>query len=65
MSQIGRFDPPKNGAQMIDPMMRKSTEFPIWLDKPETKEMLRGKQVLMYCTGGVRYVLDLCHVQMM
>jgi predicted sulfurtransferase len=52
--QIGRFDPPKNGAQMIDPMMRKSTEFPVWLDKPETKEMLRGKQVLMYCTGGVR-----------
>jgi predicted sulfurtransferase len=39
---------------MIDPMMRKSTEFPVWLDKPETKEMLRGKQVLMYCTGGVR-----------
>lgn len=52
--QIGRFDPPKHGARMIDPMMRKSTEFPVWLDKPETKEMLRGKQVLMYCTGGVR-----------
>ncbi len=34
--------------------MRKSTEFPVWLDKPETKEKLRGKQVLMYCTGGVR-----------
>jgi len=34
--------------------MRKSTEFPVWLDKPETKEMLRGKQVLMYCTGGIR-----------
>ena len=53
-ANIGRFDPPKDGAQMIDPMMRKSTEFPVWLDKPETKEMLRGKQVLMYCTGGVR-----------
>ena len=53
-ANIGRFDPPKGGAKMIDPMMRKSTEFPIWLDKPETKEMLRGKQVLMYCTGGVR-----------
>lgn len=34
--------------------MRKSTEFPVWLDKPETKEKLAGKQVLMYCTGGVR-----------
>lgn len=46
---IGKFQPPPNGAKYIDPMMRKSTEFPIWLDKPETKEMLRGKQVLMYC----------------
>lgn len=53
-ANIGRFDPPKGGAQMIDPMMRKSTEFPMWLDRKETKEMLRGKQVLMYCTGGVR-----------
>lgn len=51
---IGRFDPPKDGARVIDPMMRKSTEFPMWLDRKETKEMLRGKQVLMYCTGGVR-----------
>ncbi len=48
---IGKFTPPENGAQYIDPNMRKSTEFPVWLDKPETKEMLRGKQVLMYCTG--------------
>mmetsp|Transcript_31034 Transcript_31034/g.35665 ORF Transcript_31034/g.35665 Transcript_31034/m.35665 type:complete len:562 (-) Transcript_31034:80-1765(-) len=53
-AQIGKFTPPENGAKYIDPLMRKSTEFPIWLDKPETKEMLKGKQVLMYCTGGVR-----------
>lgn len=51
---IGHFNPPEEGAQMIDPKMRKSTEFPIWLDKPETKKKLKGKQVLMYCTGGVR-----------
>lgn len=50
-ANIGRFNPPEGGAKMIDPMMRKSTEFPIWLDKPETKEMLRGKQVLMYCVS--------------
>lgn len=49
---IGRFDPA--GAEYIDPMMRKSTEFPLWLDRKETKEKLKGKQVLMYCTGGVR-----------
>jgi len=53
-SLIGHFSPPNNGAKYIDPNMRKSTEFPVWLDKPETKEMLRNKQVLMYCTGGVR-----------
>ena len=53
-SNIGRFVPPPDGATVIDPKMRKSTEFPLWLDKPETKEMLRNKQVLMYCTGGVR-----------
>ena len=65
---IGRFVPPSqnseskdnkevsanNGPQWIDPKMRKSTEFPAWLDKDETKEMMKGKQVLMYCTGGIR-----------
>ena len=53
-SSIGHFKPPSSGATLIDPKMRKSTEFPIWLDKPETKEKLKNKQVLMYCTGGVR-----------
>lgn len=48
---IGHFDAP---AEMLDPKMRKSTEFPVWLDKETTKEKLRGKQVLMYCTGGIR-----------
>jgi len=49
---IGRFDAPN--SQWLDPKMRKSTEFPAWLDKPETMEMMRGKQVMMYCTGGIR-----------
>lgn len=40
--------------KFLDPKMRKSTEFPVWLDSDETKEKLRGKQVLMYCTGGIR-----------
>jgi len=54
---IGRFDPPAAGEGMkkwIDPKMRKSTEFPAWLDDPDTKARLRGKQVMMYCTGGIR-----------
>jgi predicted sulfurtransferase len=51
-AQIGRFAPPT--ADWVDPGMRKSTEFPVWLDDPETQRKLAGKQVLMYCTGGIR-----------
>lgn len=43
-----------NESKWLDPKMRKSTEFPIWLNDPITKEKLRNKQVLMYCTGGIR-----------
>lgn len=53
-STIGHFAAPPGGAKLLDPKMRKSTEFPIWLEKESTQEELRGKQVLMYCTGGVR-----------
>ncbi len=42
------------GAKYIDPLMRKSTDFPSWLQNTETKEQLKNKKVLMYCTGGVR-----------
>jgi len=41
-SSIGHFQPPPEGAELLDPRMRKSTEFPVWLDKPEIKEKLRG-----------------------
>jgi hypothetical protein len=40
-AQIGHFDPP--AATWVDPNMRKSTEFPVWLDDPKTQEQLRGK----------------------
>ncbi len=54
-AKIGRFVPPtETNCQYMDPRMRKSTEFPFWLQKPETHQALKGKQVLMYCTGGVR-----------
>lgn len=42
------------GAQYIDPQMRKSTDFKSWLSSNETKEKLKDKTVLMYCTGGIR-----------
>lgn len=42
------------GAECIVPGMRKSTDFPAWLASEDTKKKLAGKEVLMYCTGGVR-----------
>ena len=53
-SQIGSFKPPEGGAQLIDPKLRNSIEFPKWLNDPSTQEQLNGKKVLMYCTGGIR-----------
>jgi len=51
---IGKFQPPENGTQQkyLDPQMRRSTEFPEWVEK--NKKSWEGKQVLMYCTAGVR-----------
>jgi predicted sulfurtransferase len=56
-ASIGHFEIPKDQEQsstFLDPKMRKSTEFPVWLDQETTKDYLKGKQVLMYCTGGIR-----------
>jgi predicted sulfurtransferase len=54
--EIGRFQKQEQvgGAQCIVPGMRKSTDFPAWLASEDTKKQLAGKDVLMYCTGGVR-----------
>jgi hypothetical protein len=65
LAAIGRFVPPQEAQsnsekqsyrditppKWVDPKMRKSTEFPPWLDRPETRNEIKGKQVLMYCTG--------------
>jgi predicted sulfurtransferase len=65
-SLIGKFAPPDNktgtvdknnlgltgSSKVLDPGMRKSTDFPRWVD--EHKGDLEGKKVLMYCTAGVR-----------
>jgi predicted sulfurtransferase len=53
-SAIGHFQPPPNGATLLDPLMRNSSDFPKWLNAPETKLKLQNKKVLMYCTGGIR-----------
>mmetsp|Transcript_11620 Transcript_11620/g.17875 ORF Transcript_11620/g.17875 Transcript_11620/m.17875 type:complete len:493 (+) Transcript_11620:165-1643(+) len=53
-SALGNFQPPSGGAELIDPQMRNSIEFPKWLNDPATQKKLNGKKVLMYCTGGIR-----------
>jgi predicted sulfurtransferase len=34
------------------PQIRQFSDFPAWVD--DNVERLRGKTVMMYCTGGVR-----------
>ena len=38
----------------LDPKTRTFADFRTWLQKDETRGALKGKDVLMYCTGGVR-----------
>ena len=47
-------DGKSSGATYIDPKMRKSTDFTKWLSQEQTQEKLKDKNVLMFCTGGVR-----------
>ena len=49
-SVIGKFNPPT--SKLLDPGMRKSTEFPGWVDN--NMHQLQGKKILMYCTDGMR-----------
>ncbi len=50
---IGRFQPLGDASRVLDPNMRTSTEFPAWVDEAFPK-LQAAKQVLMYCTGGIR-----------
>lgn len=53
-ADIGRFDgqqqQQQQGAEYIDPKMRKSTDFAQWIQQPQVQDKLKGKQVLMFCT---------------
>lgn len=49
-AEIGRFVVP--GVPTLDPRTRKFSQFPAWVE--EHKDELVGKQVFMYCTGGIR-----------
>lgn len=48
---IGHF---AGEAELIDPLMRVSTDFPGWARSAATAQQLEGKQILMCCTGGIR-----------
>lgn len=49
-TRIGKFCSPN--VETLDPKIRQYSDLPDWLDK--NTEKIRGKQVLMYCTGGIR-----------
>jgi predicted sulfurtransferase len=51
---IGTIKPPPGGAKLIDPKLRNSHEWPKWLAAEETQQLLNGKKVMMFCTGGIR-----------
>ncbi|KAJ6306028.1 hypothetical protein OIU78_021371 [Salix suchowensis] len=49
-TRIGKFDMPN--VDTLDPRIRQYSDLPSWID--DNSEQLRGKNVLMYCTGGIR-----------
>ncbi|XP_073310475.1 rhodanese-like domain-containing protein 6 [Primulina huaijiensis] len=49
-TRIGKFDLP--AVKTLDPEIRQYSDLPSWID--ENSEQLRGNNILMYCTGGIR-----------
>ncbi|KAG4166148.1 hypothetical protein ERO13_A13G112800v2 [Gossypium hirsutum] len=49
-TRIGKFHAPS--VETLDPGIRQYSDLPSWID--DNSEQLRGKHVLMYCTGGIR-----------
>ncbi|KAF0887567.1 hypothetical protein E2562_002288 [Oryza meyeriana var. granulata] len=49
-TRIGKFHVPN--VVTLDPEIRQYSDLPLWID--EHAEKLRGKSILMYCTGGIR-----------
>ncbi len=51
-TRIGRFQVP--GVETVDPDTRQFSDLPRRFQDPALMERLRGRKILMYCTGGVR-----------
>ncbi|KAL5580374.1 hypothetical protein UlMin_012816, partial [Ulmus minor] len=49
-TRIGKFHTPN--VETLDPSIRQYSDLPSWID--DNADQLRGKNVLMYCTGGIR-----------
>ncbi|XP_062204412.1 rhodanese-like domain-containing protein 6 isoform X2 [Phragmites australis] len=49
-TRIGKFNVPN--VETLDPEIRQYSDLPSWIDGHTEK--LRGKSILMYCTGGIR-----------
>ncbi|XP_051124603.1 rhodanese-like domain-containing protein 6 [Andrographis paniculata] len=49
-TRIGKFD--NADVQTLDPEIRQYSDLPYWIDNNSDK--LRGNNILMYCTGGIR-----------
>uniref|UniRef100_A0A0D9Y0F3 Rhodanese domain-containing protein n=1 Tax=Leersia perrieri TaxID=77586 RepID=A0A0D9Y0F3_9ORYZ len=49
-TRIGKFHVPN--VETLDPEIRQYSDLPLWIDEHEEK--LRGKSIMMYCTGGIR-----------
>ncbi|RDX75292.1 Rhodanese-like domain-containing protein 6, partial [Mucuna pruriens] len=49
-TRIGKFHVPN--VETLDPQVRQYSDLSSWID--DNGERLRGKKILMYCTGGIR-----------
>ncbi|CAH1450576.1 unnamed protein product [Lactuca virosa] len=49
-TRIGKFCSPN--FETLDPKIRQYSDLSNWVD--DNSEKIRGKQILMYCTGGIR-----------
>ncbi|CAK8572539.1 unnamed protein product [Lathyrus sativus] len=49
-TRIGKFHAPN--VETLDPQVRQYSDLSSWID--DRSEQLKGKNILMYCTGGIR-----------
>jgi predicted sulfurtransferase/predicted esterase len=49
-TRIGKFE--SENVETLDPEIRQYSDLPTWID--QNAEKMKGKNVLMYCTGGIR-----------